>query len=290
MEPKGITVQNNGQGNERRRSLVSDMWSAITRHPDKLLALVTLITSLVLGGFYLREELDRRMRAYIEERISPYENLLTGLALIQNKEYDASIKYLREALENIDEKNASINRVRAIVDNYIHAIAYSRNAAVYSPDIHKLKEYIGPKVPKVGFHWEQLGWIELYTSAFDAAKISFETAVSEYGKERLYRKIADAAWGLALLRICKGDTAGAVRYTIQAAENNRGEYDLTKMFMEAERWRNEYDIDQLSNSCGRKDFDANFQIFMNEIFKNAIRETEQILVKAGFKLVKTSAQ
>jgi len=263
-----------GTDGKRRRRWRLAGWT--WRELERIGALVAIVAT-ILGCSYIGYQwFHAQLTSYIDDKIEPYDNLLTGIVLVHDRDFDGAVPYFRKALDAFDRKGVPEGRLKAAVNHYTLAVVTSRNPSEYRHDMERLKRYIGQRVPMYGWHQEQLGWFALFTSDLAEADVRFKLAVREYRKERSIKLMGTAEWALALLRLCEGKPSEAFNHGKEAVRSNYNDFNILKLHFEADYYLQEYSIDQLGNICGKTFSDA-YPVFIKQMIEFGRAELAGVL-------------
>lgn len=198
---------------------------------DETEASVSWIAGLItMAGLFvfLINYINAATNRIVSEKVSPYEKLLSGQALVAEAIYDDAIPDLEVAFNQLDKKfsreNITGGRYYQIIDSYLLAMVNSE-----SPELHEhrfkkiLKLQEENKFSFLAWHHLQIGWYYFRTGHLEKASKNFLAALDKYKGTQNPSGQSNSYWALALVAICEGDL-------IQAKENYQSAYSLSEYY------------------------------------------------------------
>lgn len=190
-------------------------WKKATKYSGEAATIVGFLGLLWSGVYWIEYRIDTK----VSERTAPFENLLSGISLIQDEEYDEAVEELEKAFDTFIETKQSEKRLISVIDQYLIAIVNAEDITAHEPDFNKIYKKIGD-IPKYGWHYHQLGWYYLRTNNLELSKKNFERALAKYRESEKNRESADTYWALAMVHLAEGLIPKATAYTVEAQSRN----------------------------------------------------------------------
>lgn len=164
---------------------------------------------------------DIRINQVFDQKITPYQELIRGMTLVESEDHDKSIVYLEKAFraltKDLKEHEPIEDYHSPVVDYYLEAIANSSKPKNHIPrfkQILKLEEE--GKYAFSGWHYNEIGWIHLRTGKLDEARQRFQQAVEEHEDDQFFTEAGHSYWALTLTSLCVGDIETALSYYEEA--------------------------------------------------------------------------
>ncbi|MGS4880881.1 hypothetical protein [Photobacterium damselae] len=215
-------------------------------------------------GYTVLQTFDRWIDKKINSRIEPYEKLITGIALVQDAEYDDAVVQLEKSLNGLSVKDLDESLRKALIDHYMLAIVNSDDITNQEPDFNRLKEHL-KHIPKYGWHNHQLGWYHLRTGKVDQAISYFEQALEKFNQHQEYRETADSYWALSITQLIKGDVDKAIKYTTKAELANPLAYSLDSLLKDKDAMKKDEWFAQLMRTYPT--YGQKFDVWVSEVQK-----------------------
>ncbi|WP_210444885.1 tetratricopeptide repeat protein, partial [Vibrio crassostreae] len=204
------------------RSIIEGISLVTIKDVVKVGGILTFALGTGVAGYNI---VDNWVENKINNRIAPYEQLISGIALVQDAEYDDAVEVLEKAISGLTAQKMDEQRRKAVIDHYLTAIVNSEDITQHSPDFNKLEEQL-KLVPQYGWHLHNLGWYHLRTNDVDKAEDYFDHALDKYREDQEYREMADSYWALSIVALINQDMKKSIEYTLKAEEANPLGYSL----------------------------------------------------------------
>ena len=158
---------------------------------------------------------DARINHLFDKKITPYQELIRGMTLVDSGEEEIAIKYLDKAFleltKDLKEVDTADEFHYPAVDYYLEAITNSRD-----PEIHQhrfgriLKLEEENQYVFLGWHNNQIGWYYFRTGDLESAQKHFNKAIQQYALREYFPEAAYSFWALMLISLCEGDLDSAM--------------------------------------------------------------------------------
>lgn len=210
-------------------------------NPDRVGVWVGIVTGIlglltaIYGVFFW---VEREIASQVEDRMKPYEHVLTGIALVEDEEPDKAVPEFEAALKQFDIAQMPESRLIAVLDQYLYAIVNSEDIDEHGPDFHRLNKNLN-RIPNEGWHKLQIGWYHLRTGDLRAAEENLESSLEKYRKARQLRTSADTHWAIALLHLAEGDVSAALASTRAAESANPRDFSIDRIALDTGAMRND---------------------------------------------------
>jgi len=167
-----------------------------------------------------------RVDKAIVERVQPYESLLAGLSLHQTGSHELAIFEFRKVVKSIKLAELNEERLAAIIDPYLAAIAFSEQAVKYESDFQKILPLVETKTGLRGERHNSIGYIYLFTNRPKKAVEAFNNSIAYFAMEQESPDVADSHWGLSLSYMAIGDLENAIKHYESAWDINYAEFGI----------------------------------------------------------------
>lgn len=215
-------------------------------------------------GYTVLQAFDSWVDNKINSKIEPYQKLITGIALVQDNEFDDAVIQLEQSLKGLSVENVDEALLKTLLDHYMVAIVESDDIIGHEPDFNILKSHL-KRIPNYGWHSHELGWYYLRTGDVKKAVNHFEWALVKLNQHRKYRDAADSYWALSIVELIKGDLNSSIEYTVKAEEANPLGYSLENILKDKEAMKKDEWFARLMRIYPA--YGANFDLWIIEIEK-----------------------
>jgi tetratricopeptide (TPR) repeat protein len=220
---------------------------------------LTLITVLALSW------LDQRCKEVVRKETALYQEMVNGITLASDREYEAAIVILRPLVAGFQSRGFSTDNLTALIDAYLMSIVHADEPLEFSHDLNELLPVLEERMPRYGWRMHQVGWYFFRTGDLLSAVTYFKKAIADFEGFGDFRESADTYWAAALVNIAQGEKALAIANLDIAEERNYRVYN--KDIFVADGLAYEHDPWFIRLGMQYKDFWPTIEAIMND-FKN----------------------
>jgi len=169
--------------------------------------------------------LDQRCKEAVRKETALYQEMVNGIALASDREYEAAIVILRPLVATFQSRGFSADDLTALIDAYLMSIVHADEPLEFSNDFDELLPVLEERMPRYGWRMHQVGWYFFRTGDLSSAVIYFKKAIADFEGFGDFRESADTYWAAALVNIAQGEKTLAIANLQIAEERNYRVYN-----------------------------------------------------------------
>ncbi|PIB60725.1 hypothetical protein [Pseudomonas sp. 2995-1] len=228
------------QDSNNNKGLLSDCQNLIDKHPA-LNLIFTLITGALAGLGATYQFIDWKVNEVAEQRLAPYEQLLSGLSLNQGEEFSEAAREFQKLVAGKKIDTLPDTSKTLAFDAMLLAIANSDDISEFQGTIKKLKDKMIESGEETPWRLHHLAWALMRSGDLNEAKKYFKKSVAAYKSKREYVASVDPSRGLIFIALFENDVDEAFALGQELKEMRpsqyRSNFDLIAEFKEMQKSR-----------------------------------------------------